>query len=541
MSPPGMHLATMAARAAGSGPPSPRSGVAGRPHSGSQRTRPRDVYCAVEHLHRSEALAREVSAGRFTHCGVTLEVPTPEWTNVAVHPDREWWIDWSKFGYGLDLAYAFSRTGEATFADTWQRLVASWIDQVPIGFGPTDAMGRRLQHWIYAWNIFSRTPSFQGFGAEFELKTIANIEAQAGYLRAHLTAERNHRTLELYALLIVALALPGTDPGGGVTREVWQALHDNLLADFRPDGVHREHSTHYHMVALRSFLAARENARRFAIEVEPIYDERLSRAVEFALFCQRPDGTIPALSDADVADYRESLALAADLLGRPDVRYAATNGAHGLAPERQAADFPDAGYYIVRSSWAGDSRHRHQIFDCGPLGDGGHGHYDLLSVDLWADRPILVDPGRYTYAEGEPNWRRWFKGTAAHNTVVVDGRDQTAYHPGKPRTAPAAGRLLTRLDSALLDVVGGEAISPEYDAVHRRHVFFVAGDYWIVLDELEAPTAHEHDLRFHLVAPAWQQTAIEGNRVVAPSVEIVVVGPGTVAIEDGWVAPQYGV
>ncbi len=35
---------------------------------------------------------------------------------------------------------------------------------------------------------------------------------------------------------------------------------------------------------------------------------------------------------------------------------------------------------------------------------------------------ILVDAGTYTYVE--PQWRDWFRATAAHNTVRIDGRDQ---------------------------------------------------------------------------------------------------------------------
>ncbi len=46
----------------------------------------------------------------------------------------------------------------------------------------------------------------------------------------------------------------------------------------------------------------------------------------------------------------------------------------------------------------------------------------------------MLDPGRYTYAEPE---RRWFRGTAAHNTVTVDGLDQTPYARGRS-SAPAA-------------------------------------------------------------------------------------------------------
>ena len=133
-------------------------------------------------------------------------------------------------------------------------------------------------------------------------------------MRANLSPERNHRTLELYALLIAALALPRI----GSTRRSRQ-LHENLLADFGPDGVHRERSTHYHCIALRSFVGARENCRRFGVALPRGFDERLALACEFARDCRRPDGTIPALSDSDTGDYTELLRLAARLLAREDL------------------------------------------------------------------------------------------------------------------------------------------------------------------------------------------------------------------------------
>ena len=87
--------------------------------------------------------------------------------------------------------------------------------------------------------------------------------------------------------------------------------------------MHRERSTHYHMIALRSFVGARENCRRFGVALPASFDERLSRACDFARHMRRPDGTIPALSDSDTGDYGELLELAARLLERPELRAAA--------------------------------------------------------------------------------------------------------------------------------------------------------------------------------------------------------------------------
>ena len=114
------------------------------------------------------------------------------------------------------------------------------------------------------------------------------------------------------------------------------------------------------------------------------------------------------------------------------------------------------------------------VLDAGPLGDGGHGHYDALHFEAYAyGRPLVVDPGRYTYSESGPNWRRWFKGTAAHNTVTVDGLDQTPYRRGKPkhdRVARARVLWRHRTDDLDLDVVRARVHSPCYDAVHTRDV-----------------------------------------------------------------------
>jgi hypothetical protein len=360
---------------------------------------------------------------------------------------------------------------------------------------------RRIVNWIYAWQRFG--PLSNGL----EPALTEHIAAEARHVRETLTPERNHRTLELYALAVAALAFDDADLLGLAVTE----LDRNLAEDFLPDGVHRECSTHYHMIALRSFAGLRENARRHGFPLPDGFDERLGRAAEFARHCCRPDGTIPALSDADTGDYSALL----DLLG--------------VEPAETGASFPDGGYFTQRS---GD---RFLIFDCGPLGDGGHGHYDLLSFEACVGgRPLVVDPGRYTYAEGEPNLRRWFKGTAAHNTVCVDGLDQTPYARKAPSGPTAQPRFLGRTE----DELAGEARSPAYEAVHRRRIRFVDGRHWVIEDTLTGVRDHRYDLRFHL-PPGEVWTS--GSAVLATDVALVIDGAQEITVEPGWVSPRYGV
>jgi hypothetical protein len=505
------------------------------------------VFCVVENAYRDLRVADDVCEGIFTHAGLTLKLGTePEWLTTALPADEEWRIEWYKFYYGLNLAHAFSLTSDEKYRRAWQRLVQSWIAQMPIGCDSSDVAARRIQNWIYAWNAFSL---FAAFEPEFEDQIVASLAAQVCWLRKNLTAERNHRTLELYALFIAALALPELDQNDLLEFAIAE-LHRNLLKDVRPDGVHREQSTHYHATALRSFLGARENANRFGLDFPADYDERLEAACEFLLHVQRPDGSIPALSDADTGNYSDLLELAAFTFNRPDFFYAATAGPEGDAPRVTCASFPDGGYYIQRSGWGENTTAFHDekylVFDCGPIGDGGHGHYDLLNIEVAANgQPLIVDPGRFTYAADDAQWRRRFKGTAAHNTVCVDGLDQVPYQRGKPKGPLAEARLLERITAPDFDMLCGEVRSPSYEVVHTRRIFFIAGEYWLVVDSLRGHVPHTFDLRFHLTAAAWNRcTRIDdphNSGIRTPELVLLFEPAREPILSRGWVSPLYGV
>ena len=147
-----------------------------------------------------------------------------------------------------------------------------------------------------------------------------SMAAQVTWLRDNLTPRRNHRTLELYALFVVALALPGLDKNG--------ELLDFALAELaaQPElGLPPRRRPRRELDPLPPHrpAVARGRARErpaLRLELRPGFDERLSRALDFALHCHRPDGAIPALSDSDTGSYAELLALAADQLARPDLR-----------------------------------------------------------------------------------------------------------------------------------------------------------------------------------------------------------------------------
>ena len=516
-------------------------------------TGPCDVLCVVEDRHRDVTVAHDAKAGRFTHGGVPLDLGRrPDWLHDGLPQDEEWRIEWVKLYEGLDLAHAYGVTGDPDLLVTWEELVVSFAEQVPVGHDSSDVSARRLQNWVYAWSRFARAPWFTGLGPGVETVLRERIRSDTEHLAAHLTPERNHRTLEVYTLLLVALALgDGAATGAPTAQQALDLLATNVATDIWSDGVHRECSSDYHLIVLRSLVGAVANSRAAGLSVPTELLSAATRASDFALHLQRPDGLTPALSDGDQGDYRDLLALAAEVLDRPDLAWAATAGRSGTAPASRSVTFPVGGYVVQRSGWGEGDRpyadERFAVLDCGPLGDGGHGHYDQLSVELFGGgRSLVVDPGRFTYAEDSSGLRHWFKGTAAHNTVTVDGLDQTPYRRGKPRGPVSTARLLGRRTEPGLDIVQGEVSSPSYDAVHTRTLALVDGDFWLVHDRLRAPTTHRYQARWHLAPEAYGHLTIEYDvaQVTVTAPGLVLVVPrwcGEVGIECGWVSPSYGV
>jgi len=507
-----------------------------------------------------------IMSGRFEFNGETRVLPDPvDWLHNP-SDDVEWHILLHKFYYAVGLGMAFSASDDPRYVWRWMELIDCWIARTPPGFIAADVTGRRVQNWIYSYHYFVTDSPKNAVSPAFHRRLLESIHEQVEYLCTNLTAARNHRTLELYTIFLAAVVFPEMRRAAFWREFALARIADNVRSDLLPDGVQCELSTDYHQLVLKNYLNVRRLAALNDIPVPADMDAAIVRALEFSLHAHKPDGIVPSLSDGDARSFLELLAQGAELYARDDLRYAATAGREGTPPAQRVAHFAASGYTIVRSHWgeAGQpfADAHYLIFDCGPLGAGNHGHFDCLSFELAANgRSLVVDPGRYTYSEaGDINWRVRFRSTAAHNTVCVDGRDQTLYLPrpikepsrhahGSVRhkvSGPAPDAALReRVETAHLVLLHGVARSHVYDAVHSRRIVFVDACYWIVSDWLDAPTEHAYALRFQLGEAAQDAVQVardHGPRVRSPG--LLIVQPQDprveVAVEDSFVAYRYG-
>ncbi|EHR72773.1 Heparinase II/III-like protein [Burkholderiales bacterium JOSHI_001] len=533
---------------------------------------PRGVHfdAVIDPMEILPARMAGIMLGRFEFNGETHALSDPvDWLHNPSR-DVEWHILLHKFYYAVGLAQAWQASGDTSYALRWAQLADGWMKVTPVGFIAADVTGRRVQNWIYSLHGLVFHGRANGdvapLDAAFFRRLLESLHAQVEFLCENLTPKRNHRTLELLAIFLAGVVFPEFERSAHWRTFALAQTLVNIQADLMADGVHCELSTDYHHLALRNWLQVRQLAARNGVPVPPDMDAALEKGLEFALHVHAPNGVAPSFSDGDARSYLPLLALGATLFDRGDMQFVATQGREGTPPAQRVAHFPASGYHVLRSAWGDAASFRqaqHLVFDCGPLGEGNHGHFDALHFELAANgQALVVDPGRYTYSEaGDLNWRVHFRGTAAHNTVCVDGRHQTRYAPKAikeaSRHAPGSVRhkiggpapdtlLLDSQHGPSLDLLHGRAASHEYDAVHERCIVFVDRRYWIVSDWLRAPSEHGYALSFQLGAAAEGTTRLSGD---ATAQYLASAGlraaqlqrDGQVGVlEPGWVSALYG-
>jgi len=511
------------------------------------------VFPIFEEKYCNDSALRDVLLHRFSFNGESYDLGEKiEWlANPSI--DTEWQILLHKFYYAPGLARKYRESDDERYRLCFEELVSGWIAQSPVNFIASDVTARRIQNWIYALSLFWQHDP-QCFSQDFQNKVLGSLRMQVDAVCANLARARNHRTLELYAIFLASVAVPEMDLGNRWRTLSISEMIANIDSDLLSDGVHCELSTDYHHIVLRSYLLFYRLAKLHKISLPNSIGKKLCLALDFSMHIHRPDGEIPALSDSDSRSFLELLRWGSQAFGRQDYAFVASQGAMGVPPSVQHKAFVDGGYALLRSPWRNGERFadaRYLVFDCGPIGDGNHGHLDALNVELAAfGRPLVVDPGRYTYDEqGSYNWRAHFRQTAAHNTVTINNLDQAIYRQrGPKRKIQNPKPICSLVESELYEDMAylhGRVTSANYEAQHNRHIWFVDNRYWVVLDRMCAASVHQYELRYQLTAEACGRSHFNlhqhATEIISPGLTLLIAQDApTVTEEQAFVSKEYG-
>jgi len=413
------------------------------------------------------------------------------------------------------LAQAYALTGAEEYLREIRAQIDSWLEQNPfqrgINWASALEVAFRTLSWIWIYHLTAAA-----MPEDFRRRFLTALYRHGHHLAENLSvyfSPNTHLLGEAVALHALGVLFPTFPESERWRRRGAEIVEEQLAFQVRADGSHFEQSTYYHVYALDFFLFYYLMAGR-PKHFEPV----LVRMAEYLDWLLGPARRMAFSGDDDGGRLfhpfgerdqfgRATLTTCGILLGndrgndgwigsRETVAEQAAwwLGAESLeaarieqAPRTGGRRFAESGTIFLQS---GDLFVQ---FDAGPLGWGGagHSHADTLSVLAWFQgEPVFVDPGTYTYV-ADPEARDWFRGTAAHNTVSIDGQEQAqAAGPfrwnGKPEVI---------LNGWRSDAGSGmaEATCRYNGFTHRRSILLEPGRL-LVLDEVSGP-AGEHDCR----------------------------------------------
>ena len=537
--------------------------------------------------------------------------PRGAWSSVpyldpAVGDHKIIW-ELNRHQHWLQLGRAFWLTGDRRYADGLVQLLESWLAANPplvgINWASMLEIGFRTISWTWAMHVLlgheeheaSGLRDFRGINAHRDLRDLRGkwssrspwlvdmlvaIDRQLTHVEQNLSyyfSPNTHLTGEALALYVVGSALPELAASNRWVATGRRILLAEIDRQILADGGHAERSMHYQRYMLDFYLLALMTAVQTEdTEAIPKLRDAATRLAEFTRSIADEHGHLPLIGDDDGGmlwpiagrechDVRDSLALAALVLSRPDLtswgvpeevfwiagrtaveRAPALEGRPADRRQVESRTLAETGYIVVRDNSGG-----HAVLDAGLHGymNGGHAHADALALTLrLGNRPFLVDPGTSTYTM-DARLRDRMRGSANHNTVTVDGRPQAI--PAGPfhwRTR-ADARIQASRHNPAFDWV--EATHEGYAPVgHRRSLLRAGHAGWLVVDEIAGDGRHLTTTHWHF-DPAWMLASHGQGRVRARHLDgdiaWLLYDAGSLRLvhgdEDsglGWFAPTYG-
>lgn len=442
----------------------------------------------------------------------------------------------------VTLAQAWAATRETRYLAGVGSLIRSWLAQCPYPNGvhwtSSLELSVRLLNWSVTWQLIGgpASPLFEGRdGAVLRNDWLQAIYRHTHFVAGHLSAHssaNNHLFGEYMGLYIAGTSWPCW-PQMVRWHQIGKAgLEAEALRQNTPDGVNREQAIYYQHEVMDMMLITLLAARAQGDDFSQPYLARLEALAAFVHALMDVGGNVPMQGDADDAlmiklahredfsPYASLLATCALLFSREDLRAKAGTlddksrwlmgpnadqrwSKLAATPAAPKLAFPDGGHYLLGHNWDQPDEIRIAI-DCAPLGYlsiAAHGHADALAFTLSASGlEFLIDPGTYAY-HTQREWRDYFRGTLAHNTVRIDKADQSEIGGNFMWLAKANARALHHSPHSQPQGFVGEhdgyrrLTAP---AVHRREIRFDSEQTTItVIDDISGAGVHHIELPWH--------------------------------------------
>lgn len=209
----------------------------------------------------------------------------------------------SRFHHALRLGQAYLYTGEEAYAQEVVNQIGGWIEANPYEFGvnwagPMDVAIRAV-NWLWAVHMVLYS---QAVTDDFLAMWLTSLRQHGEYLSKHLEdgwPHTNHLIADLTGLAYLGLLLPEFQESVrwrelGLGR-LWQEIDQQV----NPDGMDYESSISYHRLVTEMGLSVAALCLMNGIAIPPLAQARLTTMLDVIMAYTQPDGTAPAIGDAD--------------------------------------------------------------------------------------------------------------------------------------------------------------------------------------------------------------------------------------------------
>lgn len=400
------------------------------------------------------------------------------------------------------LAQAYCVSGSRKYLNEIERQIASWREQNPYlcGMNWTSALevAFRALSWIWVFHLAGAALSAECRGTLLE-----GLFLHGSHLRNNLSvyfSPNTHLLGESIVLHAIGALFPQFPESANWVRFADAVVQDQMVRQVRPDGGHFEQSTYYHVYATDMFLF-----HALLSHPSEAYRSKLRRMVDYLVAILGPCKTNPFIGDDDGGRFfhpyspqreygRSTLAACGAYFQTPE--WISPNdyleqAVWWFGPKSAAAHAatPATSHLFKHTGLAVMSAPGMQVLvDVGPFGpwSSGHSHADTLSLVVRTQtEELLIDAGTYTYV-GDSHARDLFRGTAAHNTLRINGLDQANPRGPFGWTEQPAVQVLQWRSGTESDFVDAECCYRGF--THRRRVLLVkSAGVVLVTDDVSGP------------------------------------------------------
>jgi hypothetical protein len=376
------------------------------------------------------------------------------------------------------------------------------------------------------------------------------------------TIRNNHYLGELTALTILSNFFKNKN-----VQELKKLLEKEIERQFYTDGVNFEQSIRYHKFSLEFALLAKIFLN--------INVANIGKSAEFLLATQKPNNQWPSIGDDDLGcvvrlnsvplsdDYLDIINLSGLMINNEEL----LNGNNIISPlaefflpqikdklkniklqinPQKTFIFPKGGYFIHRTGWSEDDNYL--LIKFGP--HKWHAHADLFHLELSIKGiPILVDSGTFRYNDATQE-RKYFRSTAAHNTLEFNSSDQTKQFTNFRWHVPAKVIKwdVKEDDVKIIFSAIHDGYLKRYDVLHERNVSIDKDLNWIrVIDVIKGKGKGQAKIYWHFSPELEIKKMDESNIMVyKDTMEIVKICLSSknifkTRITETPYSPMYGV